>query len=149
MADFTPSTAIPVGGIPAKFDYGTITLPLSMQSKSAGDVYDLLQTIVHDCSCAGMTTGNVVSGVDLGRLVCSPAPPVIGIAYRRERHDAGEVWHLLDQRLAFGFCTSNGNLSTVRTFGRYNTPIMVGGNWQDSTKDKLKGLGTGVAARYY
>lgn len=138
----TPFT-IPVGGIPAKFDYGTIAVPLSMQSKSAGDIYDLLLKLSakYGVAVQGMTTGNVVSGVDLGSARFVPlAKPVIGMLAGTgvNATDAGEVWHLLDQRLGIPASHLETGIFNRSDLGRYNTLIMVGGNYAELNKDKLK-----------
>jgi hypothetical protein len=52
--------------------------------------------------------------------------------------DAGEVWHLLDQRM--NIPTTHFEQSTFNRIdpAQYNTLIMVGGNYSDINKDKLK-----------
>lgn len=52
--------------------------------------------------------------------------------------DAGEVWHLLDQR--FNIPATHLEQATFNraNLNRYNTIIMVGGRYNEINKDKLK-----------
>jgi hypothetical protein len=52
--------------------------------------------------------------------------------------DAGEVWHLLDQRMNMRSSQLEASVFNRAELSRYNTIIMVGGNYNDLNKDKLK-----------
>ncbi|HMI79701.1 MAG TPA: M14 metallopeptidase family protein, partial [Ferruginibacter sp.] len=87
------------------FNAGTIFVPVSMQSVSPDIIYESLRKIVvikHSGHIASVKTGNVNSGSDLGSSkfipVTKPAIAMI-VGPGVNATDAGEVWHLLDQRM--------------------------------------------------
>jgi hypothetical protein len=52
--------------------------------------------------------------------------------------DAGEVWHLLDQRMSIPSTHLEPAVFNRADISRYNTIIMVGGTYPDLNKEKLK-----------
>ncbi len=52
--------------------------------------------------------------------------------------DAGEVWHLLDQRMNIPSSHLDASAFNRTDLGKYNTIIMVSGSYPDINKDKLK-----------
>jgi hypothetical protein len=52
--------------------------------------------------------------------------------------DAGEVWHLLDQRMNIPSTHLDPAVFNQMDLNRYNTLIMVGGSYPDINKEKLK-----------
>ena len=52
--------------------------------------------------------------------------------------DAGEVWHLLDQRFNIPATHLEPSVFNRIDLGKYNTIIMVGGNYGELNKDKLR-----------
>ncbi len=126
-----------------KFDYGTIMIPVRPQTGDAEALIGKITTIAekYRLKFYAVKTGNVISGSDLGsaRFVTITKPTIAMIVGTGANPtDAGEVWHLLDQRM---------NIPATHleqsTFNRidpapYNTLIMVGGTYADINKDKLK-----------
>jgi hypothetical protein len=52
--------------------------------------------------------------------------------------DAGEVWHLLDQRMNIPATHIETAMFNRVNISKYNTIIMVGGSYADLNKEKLK-----------
>jgi hypothetical protein len=52
--------------------------------------------------------------------------------------DAGEVWHLLDQRMNMTATHLEPTIFNRAELNKYNTLILVGGNYPDINKEKLK-----------
>ena len=52
--------------------------------------------------------------------------------------DAGEVWHLLDQRMNMPATHLEPTVFNRADIDKYNTLIMVGGNYNELNKEKLK-----------
>ena len=52
--------------------------------------------------------------------------------------DAGEIWHLLDQRMNIPAAHLESSVFNRVELNKYNTLIMVGGSYPDLNKDKLK-----------
>ncbi|MEO8773009.1 MAG: M14 metallopeptidase family protein, partial [Gelidibacter sp.] len=84
------------------YDYGTILIPIQNQSKNADEIYQLLNVLAKeghvqiDAVSTGLTEG-INLGSDMFRPLTQPKIAVIvgnGVA----SSDAGEIWHLLDQR---------------------------------------------------
>jgi hypothetical protein len=134
---------INAGGSNRKFDYGTISIPVKLQSHNPQALHNLVRTVAerNGITVYSVATGNVVSGVDLGsskmEIVAKPTIAML-VGAGVNATDAGEIWYLLDQRFNIpathleigGF--NRGNVD------KYNTLIMVGGNYGDLNKDKLK-----------
>lgn len=135
---------IVVNGKPMKFNYGTISIPVQMQSMGAFRVSELVNGIAkkYGITLHALQTGNVVSGVDLGSskfisLSRPTAAMLVGTGVNPL--DAGEIWHLMDQR--FNIPLSHLELSAFNRvdLAKYNALIMVGGtSYADLNKDKLK-----------
>ena len=130
-------------GASRKFDYGTILVPVAMQSKNGDDIYARVQavTIKYGLRTYALGTGNASTGSDPGssKMLNVPRPSVaLIVGPGVNATDAGEVWHLLDQRMNMS-CTLLEQATFNRAdLGRYNTIIMVGGSYNDLNKDKLK-----------
>jgi len=132
-----------MGGNMAHFDNGTLFIPVSLQSNSPEQVYEALKKVyakywVH---IASVKTGNVNSGSDLGSSKFIPVTkPTIAMIVGTgvNATDAGEVWHLLDQRMNIPASHLEIPVFNRVELNKYNTIIMVGGTYTDLNKDKLK-----------
>ena len=87
-----------------KFDYGSLVIPLSLQKISSDKLYEKLKKLQkrYNVDVHTVSSGLSSSGVDLGSGYVSPltkpkAMILIGTGVRS--YEAGEVWHLLDQRV--------------------------------------------------
>jgi hypothetical protein len=126
-----------------KFDYGTILLPVKMQSSSTENIASLVQTIAqkNGLKIYALQSGNAIEGSDLGssKFISLNKPNIAMLVGQGvNATDAGEVWHLLDQRMNI-----TATHLEIGTFNRvelnnYNTIIMLGGTYTDLNKDKLK-----------
>ncbi len=142
---FRPFTSN-VNGKEVKFGYGSIVISVQQQKISA----DQLHAVVSKASSSSninvhsVGTGYSSGGVDLGssyiRTLKKPAVLMIigtGVA----ASEAGEIWHLLDQRINMPI-TKMDILNIGRAdLNRYNTLIMVSGVYSlldKSTTDKIK-----------
>lgn len=134
---------IVLNGSTRHFDYGTIQIPVGIQSMSSQQLYDRLRMVAekYGVNIQSVNTGSVVTGSDLGssRMISLARPSIAMIVGPGvNATDAGEVWHLLDQR--FNIPVSQLESSTFNRVdvNKYNTIIMVGGSYPDLSKDKLK-----------
>lgn len=142
---FRPFTAT-VNGAAKEFGYGTISIPVNLQRISADSLYTLVSnTSKHaQLTVYSLSTGYNTKGIDLGsnyiRTVKKPEVMLLigtGVA----APEAGEIWHLLDQRLQMPITKMD-----ILNFGRasierYNTIVMVSGNYallDKAATDKLK-----------
>ncbi len=125
------------------FNYGTILIPVAMQTKTSEEIYQTLQKIAaeNQVNFDGVKSGYAVSGSDLGSrnfaLIEQPKIAMI-VGSGANATDAGEVWYLLDQR--FNIPSSHIEQSSFNRIdvSKYNTIIMVGGTYNEINKEKLK-----------
>ena len=141
------------------FERGTILIPVENQSKTPGEVHQL---VVEAAARAGsrfyaVGTGLSPQGIDLGSssFEALQRPRVLLLVGEGvSAYEAGEVWHLLDQR--YGIVVNQIGLADLqnRNLDKYNTIIMPSGNYRSLTAagwEKLKAWagkgGTLIAVR--
>ncbi|HNR07187.1 MAG TPA: M14 family zinc carboxypeptidase [Saprospiraceae bacterium] len=128
--DFEIST--PAGN--KKFRRGTLLIPVQDQpiGKEAllaklGELASRYKVEIHP-----LNTGLAVSGVDLGSpsstVLSSPKVAMI-VGDGVDANDAGEVWHLLDQRMAMPLALADMAGLNNFNFQDYNTLILVDGQY--------------------
>lgn len=126
-----------------KFTYGSIMVPVALQRMDADKLYTLLKTAAekNGVTVYPLTTGMSASGVDLGSAsFLNLTKPVVAMLVGAgvSATDAGEVWHLLDQR--FDMPVSHLEIPVFNRvdLNKYNTLVMVSGNYTEVNKEKLK-----------
>ncbi len=134
---------IAVGSTNRRYGYGTLLIPALQSGISREDLVKELNRLiaVHSVVIAAVQTGLSGAGVDLGsaKFVTLEKPQVALLTGAGvNATDAGEVWHLLDQRM--NMPASHLEPSSVKRIdlSRYNAIIMVGGNYSELDKDKIK-----------
>ena len=132
-----------VSGGNRKFDYGTILIPVKMQSQGSDAVAATVSALAekYKLKVYAVSSGNVNSGSDLGsnKFVVISKPAIAMIAgVGANPTDAGEVWHLLDQRMNMPATHLEQGVFNRVELNKYNTLIMVGGNYTELNKEKLK-----------
>lgn len=126
-----------------KFSYGTLTIPVALQRQTPEQLFDLVKSIgtKNSVTVYSVKTGNVLSGSDLGssKMMVAGRPNIAMIVGAGvNATDAGEVWHLLDQRMNIPAThLEQGTFNRIDP-SRYNTIIMVGGNYADLNAAKMK-----------
>ncbi|MEY2595863.1 MAG: hypothetical protein RI965_1135 [Bacteroidota bacterium] len=142
---FRPFSSI-VNGAEIKFGYGSIIIPVQQQNISAETLYELVTKASKSSNIKvlAVESGYNSSGVDLGSsyvktLKKPEALMIIGTGVAAS--EAGEVWHLLDQRLQMPI-TKVDMLNIGRAdLSRYNTMIIVSGVYSlldKATIEKIK-----------
>ena len=126
-----------------KFDYGTILIPVTMQEKSSEQVFQLINLVAQKNALKiySMQSGTASVGSDLGSSkYLSLKLPVIAMLVGAGVNalDAGEVWHLMDQRLNIPASHLDVAGFNRIDISKYSTIIMVSGSYGDVNKDKLK-----------
>jgi hypothetical protein len=134
---------ITIGETTRKFDYGTILVPVKLQTISADKLSAIIQQVVEKNNIRVYTVagGNAVSGSDLGssKFAVIKQPKIAMITGSGVNAlDAGEVWHLLDQRMNIPAAHLEPAIFNRADIDKYNTLIMVGGNYNELNKEKLK-----------
>ncbi|RZS93157.1 M14 family metallopeptidase [Aquimarina brevivitae] len=127
------------------YDYGTILIPVQNQKLDKEELYTLLQELSKENSVAidGVTTG-LTKGIDLGsnqfRAITLPKIALMtgpGIT----PYDAGEIWHLMDQRYDIPITKITTDNFSRLDLSRY-THIILPNAWgtaiEKTAIDKLK-----------
>ena len=133
---------INISGKNKSFNPGTIMIPV--QGKETSEkIWSTLKTIAakYAVNIFPVITGSSNSGVDLGSSKFSMVTkPVIAMIVGQGVNptDAGEVWHLLDQRMNINAAHIEQVVFNRVDLNKYTTLIMVGGTYADINKEKLK-----------
>ena len=131
------------GGSNLKFQRGTLMIPVTMQTGDDETVFAKISGVTekYRLKTYAVTSGSAASGIDLGSSKFVPVTrPAIAMITGPgvNATDAGEVWHLLDQRMNIPATHLEPTVFNRVDMNKYNTLIMVGGNYPDINKDKLK-----------
>lgn len=135
-----------VDGKPMQFDYGTIIIPSGIQPMSNDKLKELVAKVAKESGVDmyGMETGLAQSGVDMGSpSFSSLRKPRIAVLAGSgvSSYDAGEVWHLLDQRYEIPVSVVAQEDLRGSSLDRYNVIVMAEGNYSQlsgSTIARLK-----------
>jgi hypothetical protein len=139
----TASFEILVNGTSKKFDAGTIMIPVQMQTWASDKIFETLKSVSqkYNLQLHTLTTGSVLSGSDIGssRLANITKPVVAMITGPGvNATDAGEFWYLMDQRMNIPVTHLEPGIFNRVDLGKYNTIVLVGGNYNELNKEKLK-----------
>lgn len=132
------------GGTAKKYAYGTILIPVSMQTLTGDQLHNQLQTLAakYNITIQAMQNGSVSGGSDLGSskfsaLIKPSIAMLVGTGVNAL--DAGEIWHLLDQRFNIPATHLEAGAFNRVDLAKYNTLIMVGGTaYTELNKEKLR-----------
>lgn len=126
-----------------KFGHGTIMIPVKMQSLSSDKLFETLKKVATDngVKIYALKTGVSASGSDLGssRFANISRPSIATIVGPGvSATDAGELWHLMDQR--FNIPISHLDITTANRvdLNKYNVLILVAGNYAQLDAVRLK-----------
>jgi hypothetical protein len=132
-----------INGKPVSYPAGTIIIPNQLQTLSREEIVKELAGIAKENKViiTGIATGLSAGGIDMGS---SKSPTVeqpkiaMLVGQGVNATDAGEVWHLLDQRLAIPVTHLEIATFNRADLSRYNTLIMVGGSYGALNKERMK-----------
>ena len=132
-----------VNGSTRIFAQGTISIPVQIQTTGADSVYAAVQQVARKYSLPAyaVQTGAVTSGSDLGSsrfaTITKPSVALI-VGSGVNPTDAGEVWHLMDQRFNIPLTHLEQDAFNRADLNKYTTIVMVGGNYNTLNKERLK-----------
>ncbi|MEL6559277.1 MAG: M14 family metallopeptidase [Bacteroidota bacterium] len=124
------------------YDYGTIMIPAANQKYSADEIAEILDKVSKEASVdiIGVSTGLTV-GIDLGsnqfRAVGKPTVALL-VGDGISPYDAGEIWHLFDQRYDMKITKLDVGSLGGKDLSRYTDIIMPNGRLGKSQVEKLK-----------
>lgn len=110
-----------------QFDYGTILIPVQNQNLSENELYSFLQEVAFNSNVTltGVTTG-LTEGIDLGSTLFENIDkPTVALIVGNgvSSMDAGEIWHLFDQRYQMNITKLDVNYLSRVDFSKYSTII--------------------------
>ncbi len=119
------------------YDYGTILVPAQNQSMSSDVLYDIVKKALTDIPIEvnGVSSG-LTQGIDLGSGEFRTLKmPKIGLFVGEgvSPYDAGEMWHMLDQRFDIPISKLDINNLSRMDLSRYN--VLVAANMRGSLSD--------------
>ena len=115
-------------------NYGALVIPVASQRLGAQELYNVLQSESNRFGLDVMSihTGYASAGIDLGSRYVDPIakPKVLMLTHgSTSSYEAGEVWHLLDQRVHMPITkVPESNFNRI-TLDDYNTMVLVSGNY--------------------
>ena len=138
-----PLEALCNDGNAYKFDYGTIMVPATQSAISSDELFALLSQLSTEngVSIHGITTGLAASGIDLGSpsfeaLRVPKALLLVGDGINS--YDAGEVWHLLDERFDMELTVVDKKRFNSVNMSDYHTLILVDGSYSSLNSGKVR-----------
>lgn len=124
------------------YDYGTILIPIQNQNKSSDEIYQLLSSLAKEnhVQIDAVSTG-LTQGIDLGSTQFRPLTlPKVALIVGDgiSPYDAGELWHLFDQRYNITLTKLDTDRLSRNDLSRYNTIIMPSGSLTAEASKNLK-----------
>jgi hypothetical protein len=144
-AAYKPFTAATDSG-DRDFSYGDIVIAAQEQPIPADSLYRTLQKVAdrHHVTFYGTQTGYTPSGIDLGSRNIKPLqkPEVaLVVGAGTNSYEVGEAWFLLNEHVHLPATKLRAPQLPSTDLRRYNTLILVDGNyssWQKATVKKIK-----------
>jgi len=116
------------------FDYGTILVPVGIQKDQADTLEKVLDTVTQEdgVHIYALSTGLSASGIDLGSssfesLQLPKVMLLVGSGVSST--DAGQAWHLLDQRFDMEVSLVEASRLGRTDLGQYNVIVLVSGSY--------------------
>lgn len=138
------------GSSATKFKRGTLILPIVNQTLSSDQIYTLVQQLAQEnrISVTGISNGLSLTGVDLGSpssFVLQKPKVAMLVGDGVDPNDAGEVWHLLDTRMAMPLGLADVAQLNLLNLDQYNTLIIVDGTYNAITANQITAIKSWVA----
>jgi hypothetical protein len=128
-----------------QYDYGTLLVSVQDQNLDPNSLYNFLQNVASNShvSFHGVTTG-LTTGIDLGSnqfRIIKPQKVAMLIGSGVSSYDAGEIWHLFDQRYAMNITKIDTRDFRSSDISKYTTIILpnMSAKPDDALIEKLKG----------
>ena len=121
------------------FSYGSLFVPVQNQEMNSDEIFNYLNQIIpqYDIEITGAETG-LTEGVNLGNpnfISLSQPQVAMVVGQGVDPSDAGEIWHLFDQKAAMPLTKINIDQLQNLNLNRYTTLILANGNYSSfSTK---------------
>lgn len=125
-----------------QFGRGSIIIPVTQNRKSPSQIFEEVKKIAQQSGIeVHALSSGYTSGVNLGspNIVALKKPKAMMLTQGKVRsYDAGEIWHLLDQRVHYPLTQVSVSKFQNINIDKYNIIIMVNGNYSGLDQEKLK-----------
>ena len=123
------------------FSYGSLFVPVQNQEMQSEAIYSYLSTIIpeYNFNITAVETG-FTEGINLGNpnFETIELPKVAMLVGKGvDPSDAGEIWHLFDQKAAMPLTKIDTDQFQNVNLNRYNTMILVNGNYSGLSKESV------------
>ena len=130
----TEPFTMPLAGGAKEFNFGAIMVPVQTQDKDGSRVYELINEAATEAGIAIYPVGTslVDDGIHLGSgsFAFLRKPEVLMlIGSGTSSRDAGEVWHMMDQRFEMPVTMVELDRFSSTNLNRYNVIVMVSGSF--------------------
>lgn len=130
----TEPIVVESNGQRVELGYGTLVVPLGKHRENLGELQELLR----DAAALGVASyavkgGLTAQGPDLGSgpfRVTKQVKPLLIVGEGVTAYDAGEVWHLLDQRFKIPVTLAEVHRIGSMNLSEYTTVIVVEGSYR-------------------
>ena len=130
-----------------EYNYGTIIIPLHNQQRSPGQIHALMDEIkeqdgieeVYHFNSGASVNGNYLGSNKIKNVALPKIALIVGAGVAG--YDAGEVWHLLDERFDMELTLLPMDKVGEARIERYNTLILVEGSYSElgsRAREKIK-----------
>lgn len=127
------------------FNYGSLMIPVSKQSKSSDEIYEIVRKAQEQFNIPtyAVNSGFSTKGIDLGsgnvKALKKPKAALL-IGEGVNSLEAGEVWHLLDTRVNMPITKLQMRNFRNASLDKYNTLVMVSGSYNQLDSIQLQKL---------
>jgi hypothetical protein len=141
--------AAPVGGQARSFERGAIVVPLQQRDVPRDTVHAVVERVAEfdHIQVYATDTGLSPQGPDLGSRGAEVLqPPKVALltgtgsasSYGTSAYNAGEVWHLMTERMGVPISLVDVGAVENADMSRYNTLVLAGGNYGALPAEKVK-----------
>ncbi len=128
-----------------EFGYGSIVVSVREQEVSPNELYRKLRSIAdtHNVTFYSVDTGMTPSGIDLGstniRPIDKPEVAMV-VGEGTSSYEVGEAWFLLNKHVGMEVTKIRNRQFSRTDLQRYNTIVLVDGNYSDWSEDTVEKL---------
>ena len=146
----TKSFSITANGKEVNFNRGTLLIPVSIQNISKESLYEIVTSASnkHNVQGYSVNTGFTIKGNGLGsnsfEILQKPKAMML-VEGGVSSYEAGEVWHLFEQRLQMPLTKVPERLFNRIDLSKYNVIILVSGNYSQLDKKNNERLKSWVS----
>jgi hypothetical protein len=131
-----------IDGKQEDFSYGTIVVPVTGQELNEDEIFQLVTSVSGNTGIDfyGLESGLSTKGIHLGSgsfLTIQKPEVLMLVGQGISSSDAGEIWHLFDQRFSIPLTLAESSNMNFIDLNRYNVLIMPSGSYNDMNDNAI------------